>query len=68
MDVARSATLAGRVGLRGRLLAAILLVALTTLAVGAVGISRMSALSTQADEVYSKGALPLDGLRRLQAD
>jgi len=58
----------GRVGLRGRLLAAILLVALTTVAVGSVGISRMSALSTQADEVYSDGAVPLDALRQLQVD
>src|SRR3954470_19344105 len=62
------ARLAEQVGLRGRLLVAILLVALTTVAVGSVGISRMSELSTQADEVYTDGAVPLDGLRQLQAD
>ena len=61
-------SIVGRVGLRGRLLVAILLVAMTTLAVGAVGITRMSALSTQADEVYTDGAVPLDALRQLQAD
>ncbi len=55
-----------RVGLRTRLLAAMLLVALTTLAVGGVGIQRMSVLSDKADQVYSDGAVPLDGLRQLQ--
>jgi len=74
MDVARpdpvppsGGSLADRVGLRGRLLLAIVLVALTTLAVGAVGISRMATLSDRAEEVYSDGAVPLDGLRQLQA-
>src|SRR4051812_30661179 len=62
------ATTAGRVGLRGRLLGAILVVSLTTLTVGAVGISRMGELSDQADQVYSDGAVPLDGLRQLQVD
>ncbi|MCZ2817204.1 methyl-accepting chemotaxis protein [Modestobacter sp. VKM Ac-2984] len=59
--------LAGRVGLRGRLLLAILLVALTTLTVGLVGIQRMSVLSETAAEVHEEGAVPLDGLRQLQA-
>jgi len=59
--------IAGRVGLRGRLLVAILLVALTTITVGAVGISRMAALSDQAEQVYTDGAEPLDGVRQLQA-
>jgi len=61
------ATIAGRVGLRGRLLGAILLVALTTLGVGAVGVSRMAHLSDQAEQVYADGAVPLDGVRQLQA-
>ncbi|MQA34086.1 HAMP domain-containing protein [Modestobacter roseus] len=46
---------------------AILLVALTTLTVGVVGIQRMSVLSDKADQVYSEGAVPLDTLRTLQA-
>ncbi|NIH66473.1 methyl-accepting chemotaxis protein [Modestobacter marinus] len=53
--------------MRGRLLLAIFLVALTTLTVGLVGIQRMSTLSDKAEQVYSEGAVPLDGLRQLQA-
>jgi methyl-accepting chemotaxis protein len=56
-----------RVGLRGRLLAAILLVALTTLAAGAIGVQRMSVLSNDAQHVYSGGAVPLAELQKLQA-
>src|SRR4051794_34400720 len=56
------------VGLRPRLLGAILVVALATIVVGAVGINRMSALSAKAEQVYTDGAQPLDGLRRLQSD
>jgi methyl-accepting chemotaxis protein len=48
-----------RIGLRGRLLAAFLVVALATLGVGAFGISRMAALSQQAENVYTQGAEPL---------
>ena len=48
-----------RIGLRGRLLAAFLVVALATRGVGAFGISRMSALSDQAQNVYTEGAVPL---------
>ncbi|HEX8582420.1 MAG TPA: MCP four helix bundle domain-containing protein, partial [Acidimicrobiales bacterium] len=54
--------------LRTRLLGAILVVALTTLAVGVFGIQRMSELADKADQVYSEGATPLDGLRTLQVD
>jgi methyl-accepting chemotaxis protein len=50
------------------MLGAILVVALTTVAVGAFGIDRMSELSTKAEQVYERGAVPLDGLRRLEAD
>src|SRR4051812_488950 len=57
-----------RVGLRGRLLAAILLVALTTLAVGIVGVQRMSVLSASAERVYTDGTLPLQELKQLQVD
>jgi methyl-accepting chemotaxis protein len=55
-----------RVGLRGRLLAAIMLVAVTTLAVGLIGINRMSALSEQAQAVYDSGTVPVDALRSVQ--
>jgi methyl-accepting chemotaxis protein len=54
-------------GLRTRLLASILLVALTTVGVGAFGIVRMSYLSDKAEQVYTDGAVPLDQLRALQS-
>ena len=52
-------------GLRSRLLGVILVVALTTLGVGAFGIQRMPVLRDDARDVYEKGAVPLDGLRDL---
>jgi methyl-accepting chemotaxis protein len=55
-----------RVGLRGRLLAAILVVAVATLAVGVVGGLRMSELSAGAQRVYAEGTLPLKEMQRLQ--
>ncbi|TFV53773.1 methyl-accepting chemotaxis protein [Blastococcus sp. TF02A_35] len=55
------------VGLRSRLLGAILVVALSTVAVGAFSINRMSTLSDQAKTVYADGAVPLDAMRTLQA-
>ena len=55
-------------GLRSRVLGAILVVALTTVCVGAFGIQRMSVLSDQAQAVYDDGAQPLDALRTLQAN
>jgi methyl-accepting chemotaxis protein len=57
-----------RWGLRTRLMGAFLLVALITVGVGFFGIQRMGRLSDQANQVYAEGALPLDGLRTLQAD
>ena len=57
-----------RFGLRSRMLGSILVVALTTVGVGAFGINRMSELSDKAEQVYERGAVPLDGLRRLEAD
>jgi methyl-accepting chemotaxis protein len=54
------------VGLRTRLLGAILVVALTTLGVGAFGIQRMSALSDKAQQVYDEGTVPVNALRELQ--
>ena len=57
-----------RFGLRSRMLGAILVVALTTVGVGAFGINRMAALSDHAEQVYAEGAVPLDGLRRLESD
>ncbi|SFL76962.1 methyl-accepting chemotaxis protein [Geodermatophilus ruber] len=59
--------LLGRVGLRGRLMGAILVVALTTLAVGVLGVQRMSALSDSAERVYTEGTVPLNELQKLQA-
>ncbi|GAB3196717.1 hypothetical protein GCM10027261_20180 [Geodermatophilus arenarius] len=55
-------------GLRTRLLGAILVVALTTIGIGAFGIDRMASLSDRADRVYSDGALPVAGLQQLQVD
>ncbi|WP_138759000.1 methyl-accepting chemotaxis protein [Modestobacter altitudinis] len=60
-------TIAGRLGLRGRLVAAVLLVALTTLAVGAVGISRMASIREEAQRVYAEGEVPVDGLRGVES-
>ncbi|MGY1749632.1 methyl-accepting chemotaxis protein [Modestobacter sp. SYSU DS0511] len=57
----------GRVGLRGRLLAAILVVALATLTVGVIGIDRMGTLSHQAQEVYDSGTRPLEQLDDLES-
>src|SRR3954451_22474513 len=57
-----------RVGLRGRLLSAILVVALTTLAVGIIGVQRMSVLSDSAERVYTDGTVPLRELKELQLD
>ncbi|MGY1604027.1 methyl-accepting chemotaxis protein [Geodermatophilus sp. SYSU D00815] len=62
-----AAAAGGGLGLRARLLGAILVVALTTLAVGVVGIDRMSTLSDEAARVYDEGARPLDGLRQLES-
>ncbi|SEL80839.1 methyl-accepting chemotaxis protein [Blastococcus sp. DSM 46786] len=59
---------ASGIGLRSRLLGSILVVALTTVGVGAFGIQRMSTLSDQAQEVYDRGAIPLSGLQGLEAD
>ncbi|RBY96315.1 methyl-accepting chemotaxis protein [Blastococcus sp. TF02-8] len=66
-DGAGSSRLSG-VGLRSRLLGAILVVALSTVAVGVFGINRMSTLSDQAENVYEEGTVPVDGLRELQAN
>ncbi|NEK58982.1 methyl-accepting chemotaxis protein [Geodermatophilus sabuli] len=55
-----------RVGLRGRLLGAILVVALTTLTVGLIGVDRMGVLSDSAERVYAEGTVPLEELKELQ--
>ncbi len=60
------ATPSGR-SLRTRLLGAILVVAAITLAVGVFGVQRMSVLADKADQVYTEGTLPVDGLRTLEA-
>jgi methyl-accepting chemotaxis protein len=60
--------LLSRVGVRGRLLGAIVLVALTTLAVGMIGVQRMGVLSDSAERVYTEGTVPLRELKQLQLD
>ena len=57
-----------RFGLRSRLLAAFLAIAVITAGIGLFGISRMGSLRDQARDVYTNGAVPLEGLRKLQAD
>ena len=57
-----------RFGLRSRMLGAILVVAVTTVGVGAFGVNRMSMLSDQATTVYDQGAVPLSGLQELETD
>src|SRR4051794_35977409 len=66
-DAATAGSRRRGLGLRARVLGAILVVALTTVGVGAFGIQRMSALSGKADQVYTDGAAPLDALRQLQS-
>jgi methyl-accepting chemotaxis protein len=56
------------IGLRGRVVGGILVVAVTTVGVGAFGINRMSMLSDQATNVYEDGAVPLSGLQQLETD
>ncbi|WP_409329975.1 methyl-accepting chemotaxis protein [Trujillonella humicola] len=63
----RSAAAGRGPGLRGRLLAAILLVALTTIGVSVVGLTRMSDLRDTAERVYTEGTVPLDQLRDLES-
>ncbi|MGY1594475.1 methyl-accepting chemotaxis protein [Geodermatophilus sp. SYSU D00708] len=62
----RRSGLLSRVGLRGRLLAAILAVALTTLTAGIVGVQRMGVLSDGAQRVYTEGTVPLRELEELE--
>src|SRR3954468_5420411 len=66
-DDRRGGSALSRIGLRGRLLGAILVVALTTLAVGVVGVQRMSVLSASAERVYTEGTVPLRELKQLQS-
>ncbi|MBB3677064.1 methyl-accepting chemotaxis protein [Modestobacter versicolor] len=58
---------AARFGLRSRLLAAFLTVALATLAVGTLGVTRMGELSHQAEAVYEQGAVPLRDILLLRS-
>ena len=50
------------------MIGAVLVAAVATVAVGAFGINRMSALSEAADVVYTEGTVPVDALRKLQVD
>src|SRR3954451_24256960 len=54
--------------LRVRMIGAVLIAGVTTVAVGAFGINRMSTLSEEADVVYAEGTVPVDALRTLQVD
>ena len=46
----------------------LLLVSLTTLAVGVIGVTRMSVLADSAERVYTDGTVPLRELKQLQND
>ncbi|WP_246625502.1 methyl-accepting chemotaxis protein [Modestobacter italicus] len=63
----RTGGLFQRMGLQARLLVAFLLVALITLIVGALGVTRMSELSHQAEAVYEDGAVPLRDILLLRS-
>src|SRR4051812_31693843 len=54
--------------LRVRMIGAVLVAGVTTVAVGGFGINRMSELSAKADVVYAEGTVPVDALRKLQVD
>ena len=54
--------------LRVRMIGAVLVAGVATVAVGGFGINRMSALSAEADVVYAEGTVPVDALRKLQVD
>src|SRR3954470_6278657 len=54
--------------LRVRMIGAVLIAGVTTVAVGAFVINRMSTLSEEADVVYAEGTVPVDALRTLQVD
>jgi len=58
----------GNRSLRVRMIGAVLVASVTTVAVGAFGINRMSELSAKADLVYAEGTVPVDALRTLQVD
>jgi hypothetical protein len=58
----------GNSSLRARMISAVLVAGVATVAVGAFGINRMSALSEAADVVYAEGTVPVDSLRKLQVD
>ncbi|MGZ4643464.1 MAG: hypothetical protein ACXVX8_15180, partial [Blastococcus sp.] len=50
------------------MLGAVLVAGVATVAVGAFGINRMSALSDAAAVVHTEGTVPVDALRKLQVD
>ncbi len=54
-------------GLRSRVLGAILVVAVTTVAAGGVGVARMATMAEQAQDVFDSGTRPLDALHTMQA-
>src|SRR3954463_7685592 len=58
----------GNRSLRVRMIGAVLVASVTTVGVGAFGVSRMSELSEKADVVYAEGTVPVDALRKLQVD
>ena len=58
----------GTRSLRVRMVGAVLIAVVTTVAVGAFGVNRMSELSEAADVVYAEGTVPVDALRKLQVD
>ncbi|NEL56667.1 methyl-accepting chemotaxis protein, partial [Goekera deserti] len=60
--------ISSRLGLRSRLLGAILVLAVVTVVVTGLGVARMAALSERADQAYSEGTVPLDTFRAIQVD
>jgi hypothetical protein len=67
-EVAVPRPIGPRNGVRVRMLGAVLIAGISTVAVGGFGINRMSELSGKADAVYAEGTVPVDALRKLQVD
>lgn len=65
-EVSALAGVSGRSGIRVRILAAVGLTALTTLAMGGVGVVQMSLLNERAQTVYQQGATSIVKLHQVE--